>query len=104
MSDANSYSAQFYKPVKRNGENVWVHRTAPVWIVQYEAIEGSRGFQREFWQPYRAIGKVERGAAVWSANNKRIGDEAEFRSLDAAMQAARAYIESNATLDGAGKP
>ena len=84
-----------FDAVDRGYETIWVHKTAPVWIVHYEAIEGSRDFRHEFWQPYRAIAKVKRGAKVWSADNKRIGTEAEFRSLEAAMAAAVAYVEQN---------
>ena len=75
-----------YEAVERNGETIWVHKTKPVWIVHYDAVEG----RVEFWQPYRAIAKVKRGAAVWSADNKRVGDERQFRSLEAAMLAGDA--------------
>lgn len=90
--NVHSYRAMFDE-IDRGYETIWVHKTAPIWVVHYEAIEGSRDFRREFWQPYRAIEKVKRGAKVWSANNKRIGQEGEFTSLDAALAAADQYAK-----------
>lgn len=84
-----------WNTIERSYETILVHQTAPVWIVHYEAIEGSRDFRHEFWQPYRAIEKLKRGRQIWAHDNKRIGDEAEFRSLEAAMAAAEAWIASN---------
>ena len=77
-----------FTAVKRNGETIWVHKTAPVWVVHYEAIEDSQSFRYEFWQPYRAIEPLKRGREVWAHNNKRIGKEGEFKSLAAALKAA----------------
>lgn len=82
-----------FDAVERNGETIWVHKTAPVWVVHYSAIEDSQSFRREFWQPYRAIEAIRKGRQVWTANNKRVGKEGEFLTLEAALQAGEIAAE-----------
>ena len=80
--------ADSFTQVDRGGFPVWVHKTAPVWICHYEAIEDSQSFRHEFYQPYVPVEKLKPGRAVWAHNNKRVGKEGAFRTLEAAMQAA----------------
>lgn len=81
-------SGEAFAPVERGGETIWVHKSCPVWIVHYDAIEDSQSFRHEFFQPYIAIEPLKRGRQVWAHNNKRVGKEAAFRTLDEAMFAA----------------
>jgi hypothetical protein len=74
--------------VDRNGQKVWLHKTRPVWIVYYEAIDGSQSFRYAFWQPYKAIAPVPRGRMPWTINNVKIGKEGACRSLEAAFELA----------------
>jgi hypothetical protein len=84
---------RIFRAVDRGGEIIFVHETAPVWVVHYDAIEDSYSFQREFWHGYHAIAKVKKGAPVWSANNKRIGEDRGFKTLFEALEAAAAVAQ-----------
>lgn len=83
---ANS-STDSFKPVKRNFDTVWMHKTKAVWIVFYEAVEGVR---LAYYQAYRAVNPVPAGREPWTVDNRRIGDANHgFPTLEAAMQAAQ---------------
>jgi hypothetical protein len=77
-----------FTKVDRGGETVWLHKTRPVWIVYYEAIENSHSFRYAFWQPYKAIGKVPHGRMPWTVNNEKIGREGACKSLEDAFSLA----------------
>lgn len=87
-----------FRRVKRSYETIWVHKTAPIWVVHYPEIAAGNGLGAipEFWQPYRAIGKLKRGHEVWAHNNKRIGTEGAFRTLSAALAAADDFATQQA--------
>lgn len=67
-------------------EGVWLHNDKPVWVVHYPATE-VRG---EHWQGYRSVEHIPAGRKPWAVNNKRIGGERGFASLEAALAAAEA--------------
>lgn len=88
-----------FREVERNGSIIWVHESVPVWVVHYPEIPAGNGLAAtmEFWQPYRAVVKLRRGAEVWAHDNKRVGAEGAFRSLlDALEAAAAAAVEYEA--------
>lgn len=60
------------------------HASAPIWIVHY----GPTNRMGEHWQAYRAIAYIPKGRDPWSVDNKRIGPDSGFRSLEEAKQAA----------------
>lgn len=63
---------------------IYLHNTAPVWVVQYEATQD----RAQFWQGYRPVAKVPAGRMPWSVDNRRIGTDRGFPTLDAALAAA----------------
>jgi hypothetical protein len=65
-------------------EGILLRDDAPVWVVHYPATEG----RAEFWQGYRPVAKVPAGRKPWAVDNRRIGTERGFASLDAAIAAA----------------
>lgn len=62
----------------------WVHDTLPRWIVHYPATPQLS----EHYQAYEAIEPVPKGRNAWSVNNKRLGSQDGYRTLEAAMAAA----------------
>lgn len=94
--NSNSYQSDF-DAIERNGERVWMHKAAPVWVVHYPGIAGSLVARYDCWRPYKAIEKVRHGVMPWSVNNKRIGPDDGFPSLDAALEAAAQVASSFAT-------
>lgn len=86
MNQQASNSADLFDKVERETGEVWKHKTNPVWIVFYEAVEGVRA---AYYQAYRAVRPVPAGRAPWSVDNRRIGNENHgFPTLEAAMEAA----------------
>lgn len=74
----------FYKAERVGGE-ILVHKSQPVWIVGYPAVAGVRGAH---WQGYRATQPLPKGRTnVWANDNRRIGDERGFGSIEAAIAA-----------------
>lgn len=67
-------------------QTIHMHRSKPVWVVHYQATQD----RAEHWQGYRAVAKVPAGRDPWTVDNKRIGTERGFASLDAALAAAEA--------------
>lgn len=92
MSASTKGEAGVWTEVKRGGETIWVHESAPVWVVHYEPIEDSQSFRHEFYQPYIAIEAVKKGREVWAHNNKRIGKEGEFKTLADSLAAAETAV------------
>lgn len=92
MKSASSTDGTAFNEVERNGETIWVHKTAPVWIVHYSAIEDSQSFRHAFYQPYVATVPLKKGRMVWAHDNKRVGNEGAFRTLEDAMRAAEAAV------------
>lgn len=79
-----------FQTIKRNGQQVLLHNTRPLWVVQYECNDGANWFQA-----YRAVRPVPKGRAPWTVDNRRIGDiDRGFSSADEAMAAAERYAES----------
>lgn len=68
-----------------SNDPLYVHKDRQVWIRFYPAIEGVRA---AWWQGYRAVMKVPAHREPWSIDNRRIGDERGFASLEAAIAAA----------------
>jgi hypothetical protein len=79
--------AKFNK-VERDCGFVWMHDSAPVWIVKYDAITTGPHRRAAFYQAYRAVQPVPKGRMPWSIDNRRIGTEDGFATLTAAQQAA----------------
>lgn len=71
---------------------VYVHTGAPVFVVHYDATD----VRAEHWQGYRAVVKVPAGRMPWTVDNRRIGGERGFASLDAALEAAEAVAAPEA--------
>lgn len=63
---------------------VHLHNAKPVWVVHYPATQD----RAEFWQGYRAVVKVPSGRMPWTVDNRRIGSDRGFPSLEAALVAA----------------
>lgn len=70
---------------------IWVHESAPVWIVHYAATN----VRREFWQAYRAVAHLPRGRRPWAVDNRRLNADG-YPSLKSAMQAASEFINQKA--------
>jgi hypothetical protein len=66
------------------GSMCWLHETKPVFVVEYSATN-VRG--RHF-QAYRAVEKVPKGRNPWTVDNRRIGNESGFQTLEEAQTAA----------------
>lgn len=74
-----------FKKVKRFDGAILVHKSQPVWIVGYPAVEGVRA---AYWQGYRAVPPLAKGRTnVWANDNRRIGNERGFPSVEAAIAA-----------------
>lgn len=81
-------------PVDRGGQTIHVHVEEPLWIVCYEAVETPQYVRPTYWQVYRAIEPVKRGAAVWSADNKKLAERG-YPTFGEAKAAGEAWIEAN---------
>ena len=66
-----------------DGEDTWVHETAPIWIRLYRAIEGIRSHR--IYRVYVATVPVPKGRQPWSVDNKSAGT---YRTLRDAISAA----------------
>lgn len=62
----------------------YLHNTKPVFVTHYEATD----VRSEHWQAYRAATTVPAGRMPWTVDNRRIGSDRGFPSLDAALAAA----------------
>jgi hypothetical protein len=94
VTDAESGApavAAAWIPTERGGETIHVHKTAPMWIVCYEGITAADYIRPTYWQVYRAIEPVKRGAKVWSADNKKLSARG-YSSLEEAFAAGEAWI------------
>ena len=69
---------------QRQGREVWRHKSKPHWIVHYPSTK-VRGAH---YQAYRAVEKVPQGHGPWTVDNRRMGGDDGFESLESAMQAA----------------
>lgn len=68
-------------------EKVWKHKTKPVWVCHFSAIEGKHA---GYYQAYRAVCPVPKGRQPWSVDNRRIGHpDHGFPTLEAAMEACQ---------------
>jgi hypothetical protein len=65
-----------------------VHASKPLWVVHYPATMD----RAEHWQGYRAVAKLPAGRDPWTVDNRRIGSERGFASLEAAIAATRATV------------
>jgi hypothetical protein len=64
----------------------WIHNSKPIWIRYYEDVNPP------YWQAYRAVKKTSIGQMPWAVDNKRIGGERGFPTLEAAIEAVEALI------------
>lgn len=64
----------------------WIHNSKPIWIRFYDTANPP------YWQAYRAVKKTKIGQMPWAVDNKRIGSERGFATLEEAIEAAEAYI------------
>lgn len=72
----------FTKVSRPHGE-CWLHNSRPVWIVEYS---GTR-VRGPFFQAYKAVEKVPAGRDPWTVDNRRIGTEDGFQTLQEAAEA-----------------
>lgn len=92
MTAPSEMKAEGFTLVERSPECFALLRDdAPVWIVEYEAVEFVRPV---LWYVYRACVKVKNPAAPWSSNNLRIngdfgGNNPGFTRFEDAVKAAR---------------
>ncbi len=63
---------------------IWQHETKPHWIVHYP---GTR-VRGEHYQAYRAVARVPAGRNPWTVDNRRIGSEDGFATLEMAIHVA----------------
>jgi len=61
---------------------VWMHDSGLIWIRHYDLVS------RPFFQAYRALKKPKSGQMPWCVNNKKIGTDHGFATLEEAMQEA----------------
>ncbi len=80
MANANDFVIE-----QRPTGEILMHKTEPVWIVGYEAIDGVRA---PFWQGYRAVAHIPKGRKPWTVDNRRITSERGFPTIEAAIAAA----------------
>lgn len=73
---------------QREGGECWLHFARPMWIVRYPATDA----RAEHYQAYRAVMPVLPGRKPWSVDNRRIGGDRGFATLEQAVRAAR-YAE-----------
>lgn len=74
-----------FKQVERaHCSSVWLHETKPHWIVHYPATRVTG----EHYQAYRSVERIPAGRKPWTVDNRRIGTQDGYRTLDEAMQAA----------------
>ena len=68
------------------------HDTLPVWIVKQPHFDG----RSAFYQGYIAVGKLIKGRhpCMGGVDNRRVGDERGFKTLDEAARAAIAKAGS----------
>lgn len=59
------------------------HAREPYWVVHY----GETNRMGEHWQAYKAIAHIPKGREPWSVDNRRIGPDSGFKSLEEAKQA-----------------
>jgi hypothetical protein len=80
MANASDFTEQ---ADQFSDDPLYVHASRQVWIRFYPATE-VRG---AFWQGYRAVKPVPAHRAPWSIDNRRIGTDRGFASLEAAVAA-----------------
>lgn len=65
-----------------------MHDSGMIWIRHYDLVS------HPFFQAYRALKKPKLGQMPWAVDNRKIGTERGFETLDQAMQEAEnAHIE-----------
>ena len=89
-----------WQAVDRLGQTIHVHATEPLWIVCYEGITAHDYLRPTYWQVYRAIEPVKRGAAVWSADNKKLSARG-YSTLEEAFRAGEEWISSSKSKEAA---
>lgn len=72
-----------YTKQLRGYEYVWLHKSRPVWLVEYPKTVD----RAKFYQAYKADQPVKTGAFPWSLNNRRVGSDRGFPTLEEAAQA-----------------
>lgn len=86
MDQTNSV-ADLYEAASRPTDQVyWKHKTKPVWIVFYPAVQGVR---QAFYEAYKAIQPVPKGREPYSVDNRRISNGHGYPTLEEAMEAAQ---------------
>ena len=75
-----------FKKIHHPHQSYWLHESKPVFISHYPATR-ARG---EYYQAYKAIQPVPAGRMPWTIDNRRIGGEDGFLTLEEAMGAGNA--------------
>ena len=70
-----------------NRQETWLHDSGSSWVVAYPAVHN----RLPVFRAYRAINPVPAGRMPWTIDNKRIGPEDGFLSLEQAMRAVEAF-------------
>jgi hypothetical protein len=78
-----------FKMTETNTIPAWVHNEHPVWIRYYPLA------RTPYWQAYRSLKKPKAGQMPWAVDNKKIGDENGFKTLEDAEQNALEFIKNN---------
>ena len=73
-----------FELVHRPYGDCWLHKDKPVWIVEYSATK----VRARHFQAYRAVQPIPKGRDPWSIDNRRIGTEDGFDTLEEAENAA----------------
>jgi len=61
----------------------WRHDKKPVWVVEYSETRD----RSKHYQTYKAIHAVPNSRKPWSINNRRVGTEDGFKTLEQALEA-----------------
>lgn len=86
-------SAQDFETIQRPTGEVLAHKTLPIWVCYYPlAVRGA------FYQGYIATGKLIKGQhpCIGGVDNRRVGHEDGFRTVEEACAAAVAKAQGGA--------
>jgi hypothetical protein len=75
-----------FKYIYHNFNDGLFHNTKPVWIRVFEPLQGYRNIA--YYQVYKAIEPVKKGAMPWSANNIALNKYSDITELSHAIKIA----------------
>jgi hypothetical protein len=83
-----------WKELTRPVGTYWQHDQYPVWVVHYPATHRAAAH----YQGYKAVERVPNGRVPFTVDNRRVGPEFGFKTLDEAMIACEATQEKQVSL------